>query len=138
MQSLQRPHQHASLRLHALHGGDHQHGAVEHAQHPFHLGDEIRVAGRVDQVDCDVIDDEGHDRGLIVMPRCRSSAMESVWVLPSSTLPISSMTPTVKSSRSVRLVLPASTCATMPMFTEFRCTPQYDSTQQSLLARNAK
>src|SRR2546430_2080869 len=30
---------------------------------------------------------------LIVMPRCRSSAMESVWVLPSSTLPISSMTP---------------------------------------------
>src|SRR5262249_23670343 len=68
---------------------------------------------------CDVIDDEGHDRGLIVMPRCRSSAMESVWVLPSSTLPISSMTPTVKSSRSVRLVLPASTCARMPMFKEF-------------------
>ena len=30
---------------------------------------------------------------LIVMPRCRSSASESVWVLPSSTLPISSMTP---------------------------------------------
>ena len=30
---------------------------------------------------------------LIVIPRCRSSASESVWVLPSSTLPISSMTP---------------------------------------------
>ena len=30
---------------------------------------------------------------LIVMPRCCSSASESVWVLPSSTLPISSMTP---------------------------------------------
>ena len=30
---------------------------------------------------------------LIVMPRWRSSASESVWVLPSSTLPISSMTP---------------------------------------------
>ncbi len=30
---------------------------------------------------------------LMVMPRCRSSASESVWVLPSSTLPISSMTP---------------------------------------------
>jgi hypothetical protein len=29
----------------------------------------------------------------IVMPRCRSSAKESVWVLPASTLPISSMTP---------------------------------------------
>jgi|GEM_PF-3681966 len=30
---------------------------------------------------------------LMVMPRCRSSASVSVWVLPSSTLPISSMTP---------------------------------------------
>jgi hypothetical protein len=30
---------------------------------------------------------------LLVMPRCRSSARKSVWVLPSSTLPISSMTP---------------------------------------------
>jgi hypothetical protein len=30
---------------------------------------------------------------LIVMPRCRSSGSESAWVLPSSTLPISSMTP---------------------------------------------
>src|SRR5262245_22633936 len=53
---------------------------------------------------------------LIVMPRCRSRARESVWVLPSSTLPISSITPAAKSSRSVRLVLPASTCARMPRF----------------------
>jgi hypothetical protein len=30
---------------------------------------------------------------LIVIPRCRSSASESVCVLPSSTLPIASMTP---------------------------------------------
>src|SRR6185437_4483746 len=43
-----------------------------------------------------------------------SSASESVCVLPSSTLPISSMTPAVNSSRSVRLVLPASTCARIP------------------------
>ena len=53
---------------------------------------------------------------LMVIPRCRSSASESVWVLPSSTLPISSMIPTVCSSRSVRLVLPASTCARIPRF----------------------
>ena len=33
-------------------------------KHPFHLGDEVRVAGRVDQVDRDVVDDERHDRGL--------------------------------------------------------------------------
>jgi hypothetical protein len=30
---------------------------------------------------------------LIVIPRCRSSARESVCVVPRSTLPISSMTP---------------------------------------------
>src|SRR6266545_4629877 len=56
---------------------------------------------------------------LIVIPRCRSSARESVWVLPSSTLPISSMTPAAYSSRSVRLVLPASTCAKIPKFNVF-------------------
>ena len=54
---------------------------------------------------------------LMVMPRCRSMAIESVWVLPPSTLPSSLMTPARNSSRSVRLVLPASTCANMPMFT---------------------
>src|SRR5712691_2386999 len=51
---------------------------------------------------------------LIVMPRCCSSAGESVWVLPSSTLPTSSMTPAAYGSRSVRVVLPASTCARIP------------------------
>ena len=51
---------------------------------------------------------------LIVMPRRRSSARVSVRVLPASTLPSSSMTPAAYSSRSVRLVLPASTWATIP------------------------
>ena len=64
VQPLQRPHQHAGLRLHTLDGGDHQDGAVEHAQHPFHLGDEIRVPGGVDQVDRDVVDGERHHGGL--------------------------------------------------------------------------
>jgi hypothetical protein len=63
-QPLQRPHQHAGLRLHTLDGGDDQHRAVEHAQDPFDLGDEIGVAGRVDQVDRDAVDDERHDGGL--------------------------------------------------------------------------
>ena len=54
----------ARLRLHALDGGDHENGAVEHVQHPFHLGDEVRVSRRVDQVDGDVVDDERHDGGL--------------------------------------------------------------------------
>jgi len=51
---------------------------------------------------------------LIVIPRCRSSASESVCVVPASTLPISSMTPAAWSSRSVSVVLPASTCARIP------------------------
>jgi hypothetical protein len=51
---------------------------------------------------------------LIVIPRWRSSASESVCVVPASTLPISSMTPAANRSRSVSVVLPASTCARMP------------------------
>jgi energy-converting hydrogenase B subunit Q len=53
---------------------------------------------------------------LMVMPRRRSRSRKSVWVLPSSTLPGSSMTPAAYSSRSVRVVLPASTCAKIPRF----------------------
>jgi hypothetical protein len=60
----QRPQQHPGLGLHALDGRDDQHGAVEHAQHPLHLGDEVRVAGRVDQVDGEVVDAERDDRRL--------------------------------------------------------------------------
>ena len=63
-QPPQRAHQHARLRLHALDRGDDEHRAVEHAEHPLDLGDEVRVAGRVDQVDGDVADDERDDRGL--------------------------------------------------------------------------
>ena len=51
---------------------------------------------------------------LMVMPRCRSRARVSVWVLPWSTLPGWSMTPAAYSSRSVRVVLPASTWARIP------------------------
>ena len=63
-QSLQRPHQHAGLRLHAFHRGDDEHRAVEHVEHPLHLGDEVRVAGCVDQVDRDVAEHERHDGRL--------------------------------------------------------------------------
>ncbi len=50
----------------------------------------------------------------MVMPRRRSSAMVSVWVEPAFTLPGSASTPASKSRRSVRVVLPASTCARTP------------------------
>jgi hypothetical protein len=63
-QAPQRAHEHARLRLHALDGGDDEHRAVEHAERPLHLGDEVRVARCVDQVDGDVVDDERDDGGL--------------------------------------------------------------------------
>src|SRR5215216_7131734 len=53
----------------------------------------------------------------MVMPRARSSSIVSVCVVPLSTLPTDVMTPVSKRMRSVRLVLPASTCARIPMVT---------------------
>ena len=49
--------------MHALDRGDHEHRAVEDTEHAIDLGDEVRVARGVDQVDRDVVDDERHDRG---------------------------------------------------------------------------
>ena len=50
----------------------------------------------------------------MLMPRRRSMSSESVRVVPASTLPGASRAPASNSRRSVRLVLPASTWATMP------------------------
>ena len=63
-QALQRTPQDAGLRLDALDRRDHQHDTVQHAQRAFHLGNEIRVAGRVDQVDGRAVDRERDDGGL--------------------------------------------------------------------------
>jgi hypothetical protein len=63
-------------------GGGYVHGAVElHdavLRRPLHLGHEVRVAGRVDQGDGDVVDRNDTTADLMVIPRCRSSASESV------------------------------------------------------------
>ncbi len=63
-QALQRAHEDARLRLHALDSGDHEDCAVEHVQGTLDLGDEVRVAGRIDEVDRDVVNDERHHGGL--------------------------------------------------------------------------
>jgi hypothetical protein len=74
--------------------GDNQHRTVEHAENPLDLGDEIRVPGSVDQVDRHVPEGtKDTTADLMVIPRRRSNANESVWVLPASTLPTASMTP---------------------------------------------
>ena len=62
-QPLQRAHQQRRLRLHALDGRDHEHDAVQDFQHAVDLRDEVGVAGRIDQVDRDVVDRERHDGG---------------------------------------------------------------------------
>ena len=49
------------LRLDALDRRDDEHGAVQHAQDALDLGDEVGVAGRVDQVDRQVADEERGD-----------------------------------------------------------------------------
>src|ERR1700757_5050782 len=48
------------------------------------------------------------------MPRRRSMSIESVRVVPALTLPSSLIAPASNNRRSVRLVLPASTCARIP------------------------
>ena len=51
-----------ALGLDAFAGAEDHHAAVEHPQAPLHLGGEIDVAGRVDQVDLDVLPGEGDRR----------------------------------------------------------------------------
>ncbi len=45
------PREAAGLGLHALHGGDDQHDAIEHAQRPLDLGDKVRVSRGVNEID---------------------------------------------------------------------------------------
>lgn len=59
-----RPREATGLGLHALDGRDHQHHAVEHAQRPLNLRDEIRVSGGVDQIDLAGVQLERHHGGL--------------------------------------------------------------------------
>ena len=63
-EATQGTEQQRCLRLDAFDGGDDENSAVEDPEDPFDLGDEVRMAGRVDQVDRDVVDRERHDGGL--------------------------------------------------------------------------
>jgi hypothetical protein len=63
-QALERAHQHARLRLHALDRGDHEHRTVEDAEHALDLRDEIGMPGRVDEIHRDITHGERDDRGL--------------------------------------------------------------------------
>ncbi len=51
------------LRLHAMHGVKHRDRAIEHAQRALHLGREIHVAGRINNVDADVAPGAGRRGG---------------------------------------------------------------------------
>jgi len=99
VEPLEGAEQKRGLGLDAFDRRDDQDRAIEDTQDALDLGDEVGMAGRVDQVDREIADQERGD---------------SVWVVPASTLPTRSMAPAEKRSRSVRVVLPASTCARMP------------------------
>ena len=53
---------------------------------------------------------------VMVMPRSRSCGIQSICASPSWTSPILWMRPEWNRKRSLTVVLPASMCATMPMF----------------------
>ena len=61
VQAAKRLHQHARLRLHALDGGNHHHGGIEHTQRSLDLGNEIGVAGRIDEIDGSVAERKRYD-----------------------------------------------------------------------------
>src|SRR5881392_3632459 len=74
----------------------------------------------------------------MVMPRARSNSRVSVCVVPLSTLPTDLMTPVSKRMRSVRLVLPASTCARIPILIiamQYSTPVEEHSDQWTLLQR---
>ena len=60
---LQRAEQQRRLRLDALHRRDDEDRPVQDAKDAFDLGDEVGVAGRVDEVDREVAQEERGDRG---------------------------------------------------------------------------
>jgi hypothetical protein len=61
-QSLERAKQQRGLWLHSLDRRDDQDRPVEDAEDPFDLGDEVGMAGCVDEVDGQVADEERRDR----------------------------------------------------------------------------
>ncbi len=63
-QTLQGTHEHPRLSLHSLNRRDEEHGAVERAEYPLDLGDEVGMAGRIDEVDRRLADGEIHDGRL--------------------------------------------------------------------------
>ena len=63
MEPLKGAEQERRLGLDALDRRDDEDRAVEHAEDALDLGDEVRVAGCVDEVDREVADQERGDRG---------------------------------------------------------------------------
>ena len=63
VEPLERAEQQRRLGLDALDRRDDEDRAVEHAEDALDLGDEVGVAGRVDEVDREVADEERGDRG---------------------------------------------------------------------------
>ena len=61
---MQNAHEKTGLGLDTLHGRDEKDDAIQYPEHPFHLGDEIGMTRRVDEVDDHVLDRE-RDHGRL-------------------------------------------------------------------------
>ena len=114
---FQRLAQHvARLRQRAFAGVHQQHHAVHHLQRALHFAAEIAVAGRVDDVDLDVVDARMKMAVFLarmVMPRSRSSSLESI--TRSTCASLARKVPLWFSMASTSVVLPWSTWAMMAM-----------------------
>jgi hypothetical protein len=110
------------LGLHAAHGAQNQDGAVEHPQGPLHLDGEIDVPGGVDDVDLVPLPlAEGGGRGD--GDAALALQLHAVHEGPDAVLALDVVHGVdalgVKRILSVRVVLPESMWALMPMFRTF-------------------
>ncbi len=116
----QNRHEKLGLRLDAFDGGDDEDRTIEHAKGALDFSDKVGVTGGIDQVDFDVPNGKRDNRGF---DGDAASSFQIQRIGLRGRLDrhdrSSSMTLVSKRMRSVRLVLPASTWATMPIFTIF-------------------
>jgi hypothetical protein len=115
-------HDRLGLRLDAVDGREHDHGAVEDAQAALDLDREVDVPGVSMRCSSWSAQVNMVVAAVMVMPRSRSCGIQSIWVSPSWTSPILWILP-VERKRSVTVVLPASIWATIPMFRRVRSSP---------------
>src|SRR5205823_1434894 len=102
-------------RVDAVHGTDHDGHRLHRLEHRQRLAEEVRIAGRVDEVDVDAVEVEAADRGVERVLQAPPCGSKSDTVLPRARLPRLRIAPACSSSVSTSEVLPAPACPTSAM-----------------------